>query len=84
MATAGRKLGTRHQDEIRTKIQTTQIINRLQSAFEGNVELSAIQVNIAKTLLDKSLPNLQATEITGAGEDGEVLTGLTVKFVKSE
>jgi hypothetical protein len=61
---AGRPLGKRHQDDVRAKIQASQIINRLYSAFEGKTELSAIQVNIGKTLLDKVLPDLKAIEQT--------------------
>lgn len=61
---AGRPIGRRHQEDVRGKIQATQIINRLYSAFTGEVELTAIQVNIAKTLLDKVLPDLKAIEQT--------------------
>jgi flagellar motor protein MotB len=61
---AGRPIGKRHQEDVRSKIQATQIINRLYSAFQGEVELTAIQVNIAKTLLDKVLPDLKAIEQT--------------------
>lgn len=61
---AGRPLGKRHQDDVRAKIQASQIINRLYSAFQGEVELTAIQVNIGKTLLDKVLPDLKAIEQT--------------------
>ena len=66
---AGRPLGKRHQDEVRTKIQATQIINRLYNAFQGEIELTAVQVNIAKALLDKSLPDLKAIEHTGDAEN---------------
>lgn len=66
---AGRPLGRRHQDEVRTKIQATQIINRLYSAFQGEIELSSTQVNIAKALLDKSLPDLKAIEHTGDADN---------------
>jgi hypothetical protein len=61
---AGRPLGKRHQDDVRAKIQASQIINRLYGAFQGDVELTAIQVNIGKTLLDKVLPDLKAIEQT--------------------
>jgi hypothetical protein len=61
---AGRPIGRRHQEDVRSKIQATQIINRLYDAFKGEVELTAIQVNIAKTLLDKVLPDLKAIEQT--------------------
>lgn len=62
---AGRPLGKRHQDDVRAKIQATQIINRLQSAFDGSIELTQTQVNIGKALLDKALPDLKAIEHTG-------------------
>jgi hypothetical protein len=61
---AGRPIGKRHQEDVRSKIQATQIINRLYSAFTGEIELTAIQVNIGKTLLDKVLPDLKAIEQT--------------------
>jgi hypothetical protein len=60
---AGRPLGKRHQDDVRAKIQASQIINRLQSAFDGKIELSQVQVNIGKTLLDKALPDLKSIEV---------------------
>jgi hypothetical protein len=62
---AGRPLGKRHQDDVRAKIQASQIITRLQSAFEGTIELSQVQVNIGKSLLDKVLPDLKAVEHSG-------------------
>lgn len=80
---AARTLRPRHQDEIRQKIQTTQIINRLHKAIDGEVELTSTQVSCAKILLDKSLPNLQATEISG-DPDSPLITGLKIEFVKSE
>lgn len=63
---AGRPIGKRHQDDIRAKIQSTAIINRLQSAFDGTIELSQVQVNIGKALLDKALPDLKAIEHSGS------------------
>jgi len=83
MAAAGRKMGTRHQDDVRAKIQTSNIIHRLTQGFNGEVELTTQQINIAKTLLDKSLPSLIATEISGAGEDGEIKSSLTVNFINT-
>lgn len=65
MATAGRPLGKRHQDDVRTKIQASAIITRLMSAFDGTIELSQVQVNIGKALLDKALPDLKAMELSG-------------------
>ena len=80
MATAGRKLGTRHQDDIRAKIQASQIINRLHDAFVGNIELTSEQVNIGKTLLSKVLPDLKAIEHSG-NDEKPLITKLVVDIV---
>lgn len=76
---AGRPIGKRHQDDIRAKIQASQIINRLQSAFDGTLELTQTQVNIGKALLDKALPDLKAIEHTG-DPDNPVHTKSSVSF----
>jgi len=61
MATRVNKI--RHDDETRAKIQAAQIINRLYGCVMGEVTLDAQQVSAAKTLLNKVLPDLQATSI---------------------
>jgi hypothetical protein len=62
---AGRPIGKRHQDDVRAKIQASAIINRFYKAFEGEIELTSVQVNIGKVLLDKALPDLKAIEHSG-------------------
>ena len=64
-------------EETRKKIQTTQILKRLTCHIlstkddAGNVvELTSSQVRAAEILLNKSLPNLTATEISGEVETG--------------
>lgn len=54
-----------HQADVRSKIQASQLINRLQNFIEGKISLNAAQVNAALGLLRKSLPDLQATEHSG-------------------
>lgn len=66
MAARTRKI--RHDDETRAKIQAAQIINRFQKCLMGEIELSSQQVSCGKSLLDKVLPNLQATELSGEME----------------
>lgn len=51
------RLRPKHQDDVRKKIQASQIVNRLTDYFNGKVELSAGQVQTAKILLDKSISN---------------------------
>jgi hypothetical protein len=52
------RIRTRHSDEVRAKIQASQLINRLMGHIEGKVQLAPTQINAIKILLDKSLPNL--------------------------
>lgn len=62
------RLRAKHQDEIRTKIQTSQLINRLENYALGDDEneLSTGRLKAIEILLKKSLPDLSATELTGA------------------
>jgi hypothetical protein len=76
---AGRPMGRRHQDDVRSKIQASAIITRLMKAYDGEIELTAIQVNIGKTLLDKVLPDLKAVEMSGDADSPlliQVVTGI--------
>lgn len=66
MAARVRKI--RHDDETRAKIQAAQIINRFQKCIMGEIDLTSQQVSCGKALLDKVLPNLQATELSGEME----------------
>jgi hypothetical protein len=63
----------RHDDETRAKIQTSQLVNRLTDHALGveGVKLEPTQVKAIEILLRKTLPDLQATELTG-GDGGPV------------
>lgn len=54
-------------EEARTKIQTTQLINRLQNHALGEIEMSATQVRAVEVLLKKSVPDI--SNITLQGDD---------------
>lgn len=75
------RLRKRHQDEIRTKIQASQLINVLQNhalGVEAN-DLSPTRMKAIEILLKKSLPDLSSTEITGDPEsplEVKVVTGI--------
>ena len=75
------RIHKRHQEDVRRKIQATQIINRLHAYFKGEIELTTGQVQTAKILLDKSVSNAP-TELSGP--DGVALfpKTLEVKLVK--
>ncbi len=53
----------RHDSETRAKIQSAQIINRLEGHIMGTVELSATQVSAGLGLLRKTIPDLSQAEI---------------------
>ncbi|MES2323267.1 MAG: hypothetical protein V4633_13465 [Pseudomonadota bacterium] len=61
------RLRKTHQDDVRTKIQASQLINVLQNHALGTteVELSPSRLKAIEILLRKSLPDLQSVEHTG-------------------
>ena len=67
------RLNPKHDARTRDKIKTSQLINRLEAFVFGKndatskkpVEMSSHQVNAALGLLRKTLPDLQATELSG-------------------
>jgi hypothetical protein len=61
-----RRAGYRTSDETRDKIKAGVIIQRLMTHIESATPtMDASQVNAAKTLLNKVLPDLKAIELTG-------------------
>lgn len=63
------RLRPHHQEEVRAKIKTSQLINRLTDHALGKVEMSATQVTAAATLIRKTLPDLSAVELSGEVEN---------------
>lgn len=64
---AARTLRPKHQDDVRAKIQTSQLINKLQNhaLSEGEEEISSSRMKAIEILLRKSLPDLSAVEHSG-------------------
>lgn len=56
--------GAKDAEYIRRKIRAGALIGRLNRAARGEIELSKIQVEATKILLDKAMPSLQAIEQT--------------------
>jgi len=59
-------------EEARKKIQTTQLINRLQDHAHGKCEMSQTQVRAVEILLKKSVPDLSSVALSGDGEGGPI------------
>lgn len=61
---AARKLKIHIQEDVKTRIQASQLINRLQGHALGKVNMADTQVRAALGLLRKVLPDVASTEIT--------------------
>lgn len=65
------RIKARHQDDIRAKIQADRLLAWLHAGifgtkFQGkSVTLTGEKVSAAKALLNKRLPDLTSTELTG-------------------
>ena len=60
------RLRKRHQDEVRTKIQTSQLVNVLQNHALGlSEELSPTRMKAIEILLRKSLSDLSSIQLSG-------------------
>ena len=57
-----------HPDEVKKRIQTSQLINRLTDhALSPEPIMDASQVQAARALIDKVLPNVKYVEHAGEG-----------------
>lgn len=78
------RLRKHHQEDIRTKIKVSNIIDRLEKHVAGEIEMTSSQVTSAKILLDKTMSNApqlveQKTELSG-----EVINKIERRIVHSK
>ena len=62
------RLRKTHQDDVRAKIQVSNLITRLEKYAMGELsddDISSNRLNAIKLLLAKTLPDLSSVEITG-------------------
>lgn len=78
------RLRAKHQDEVRLKIQTSQLINRLQdhALSDDAGEMASSRIKAIEILLRKSLPDLSQVEHTGDPEHPVVLRA-TVELISA-
>lgn len=68
-----------HPDEVKAKIQTSQLINRLtEHALSSEPIMDASQVTAAVKLINKTIPDLKAIEHTG--ENGGPLQVVVMRY----
>ena len=54
-----------HDEKTKKLIQASQLLNRLISHANGEIELSQSQINAAKIVIGKYIPDLKAIELSG-------------------
>lgn len=72
------RLRKQHQDEVRFKIQSSQLINRLQNHGLGKNKMTVTQIRAAEVVLRKAVPDL--TAIGGSDLMPPVQAAVVVKF----
>jgi hypothetical protein len=66
MAQVGRPINKLHQDDVRKKIQVSQLLNVLQNHALGETEeLSPTRMKAIEILLRKSMPDMASVTISG-------------------
>ena len=76
----GRPIGKMHQDEVRKRIQVSQLINVLTDhALNGDSEISMSRMKAIEILLRKSLPDLSQVQIQG-DPDNPINHSLKISF----
>jgi len=82
---AGRPMGRLHQEDVRRKIQASQLINVLMDQALGNGDdLSPTRLKAIEILLRKSLPDLSAIELSGDSENPVAIQQIKRVIVKSD
>ena len=62
----------RNRDSSNKLASATQLLNRLISHANGEIELTPTQINAAKIVIGKYIPDLKAVELSGS-EDKPVV-----------
>jgi hypothetical protein len=64
-----------HEEKTKRLIRASQLLNRLNSYANGEVEMTPAQVQAAKIVIGKEIPDLKAIEHSGGEEPIKVKFG---------
>jgi hypothetical protein len=73
------RLNKRHSEEVRAKIQASNLIYRLTQCAMGEVELTAVQLGAINSLLDRSVAKL--SQIQHVGDEDEPIVHKVVREI---
>ena len=65
---AARTNKLQHEEKTKRLIQASQLLNRLIQHAKGEIEMTQSQVNAAKIVIGKSIPDLKAMELSSDPE----------------
>ena len=75
-----KRLRLTHQEDVKKKIQASQLVNLLQNHALNDNEVSATRIDAAKFLLNKLISSAPTqTELSGP-EGGDIPLGINVTF----
>ena len=77
-------MGYRHQEAVRGKIQASHLVTRLYKIAMGEIEAKPEQINAAKTLLNKVLPDLQSVQVDASVETTQIVNTIELIPLKDE
>lgn len=80
---AATKRNAMNHAEARQKIQTSQLINRLQGHAFGEVEMTKTQIRATEVLLRKVLPDLTSATVTSRREIVDVEDAELLEVVRN-
>ena len=74
------RLSKHHSELVRAKIQASVILDRLHRCVSGEVEMTAVQLGAANSLLDRAVPKLSQIQHVG-DSDNPIQAKVIVEFI---
>ena len=65
-----------YHERIRERIRVGQVVNRVQKCAMGELEMTNVQFQAAKLLINKTIPDLPATQHEG-GQGAQDVSGIS-------
>lgn len=72
-----------HDNRTKDRIRASQLLNRLTQFANGECELSPAQVQAAKIVIGKIIPDMKAVEVSGPG-GGAIQSRVSIEFVSNQ
>ena len=71
-----------HSEQVRAKIKADKLLERLEQAGMGHIELTQVQLGAINSLLDRSVPKLSQIQHVGDNSADPISHVWTVEMVR--